>query len=127
MRKPRRDEGPDAGLPRHYLRACLALLVGEAPAHGYEMLSQITELGLAGTDPGGLYRTLRTMESDGLVESYWQDSSAGPLRRTYRLTPIGADWLERWAGVLAESHRHVSVYLRRHSRMDEYATSEGAP
>ncbi len=105
---------PHGGLPRNYLRACLLLLIGEAPAHGYELLEQIGQLGLATVDPGGLYRALRVMEKDGIVESWWEHSAAGPARRTYRLTNEGYEWLHAWAGALRESHRYLSSYLDRY-------------
>ena len=77
------------GLPRTYLRAVLLVLVGEGPTHGYELLEATRRYGIRLTDPGGLYRTLRTMERDALLESWWQDSSSGPPRRTYVLTGAG--------------------------------------
>ena len=107
-------EEPQGGLPRNYLRASLLLLIGEAPAHGYDLLDQIAQLGLRSVDPGGLYRTLRVMEDDGLVASSWEHSSAGPARRTYRLTDEGVEWLHAWAGALRESHRYLSAYLARY-------------
>ena len=107
-------EEPQGGLPRNYLRACLLLLIGEQPAHGYDLHEQISQVGLANVDPGGLYRALRVMEQDGLVQSWWEHSSAGPARRTYRLTEDGVEWLHAWAGALRESHRYLSLYLQRY-------------
>ena len=112
-------EEPQGGLPRNYLRASLLLLIGEAPAHGYDLLDQIAQLGLRSVDPGGLYRTLRVMEDDGLVASWWEHSSAGPARRTYRLTDEGVDWLHAWAGALRESHRYLSAYLGRYDKISD--------
>jgi poly-beta-hydroxybutyrate-responsive repressor len=95
----------------------LLLLIGEEPAHGYDLLEQISQLGLGKVDPGGLYRALRVMERDGLVTSYWEHSTAGPARRTYQLTDEGTEWLHAWAGALRESHRYLSVYLQRYDRI----------
>ena len=119
-------EEPQGGLPRNYLRATLLLLIGEAPAHGYDLLEQVAQLGLGKVDPGGLYRALRVMERDGLVRSSWEHSSAGPARRTYELLPDGTDWLHAWAGALRESHRYLSIYLGRYDRIIErYAAPAG--
>ena len=107
-------EEPQGGLPRNYLRASLLLLIGEAPAHGYDLLEQIAGLGLHTIDAGGLYRALRVMEGDGLVASTWKHSASGPARRTYRLTDEGRDWLHVWAGALRETHRYLSSYLDRY-------------
>ncbi len=114
-------EEPQGGLPRNYVRACLLLLIGEAPAHGYDLLEQIGKLGLRSIDAGGLYRALRVMEADGLVHSEWQHLGPGPARRTYELTEDGREWLHAWAGALRETHRFLSSYLSRY----EGLTHEG--
>jgi poly-beta-hydroxybutyrate-responsive repressor len=107
----------------------LLLLIGEAPAHGYELLEQIAGLGLHTIDAGGLYRALRVMEGDGLVASTWEHSSSGPARRTYRLTIEGGEWLHVWAGALRETHRYLSSYLHRYDDIVRSAEAQtlGAP
>jgi poly-beta-hydroxybutyrate-responsive repressor len=115
----RRGEEPQGGLPRNYLRASLLLLLAETPAHGYDLMEQIANLGLRNVDPGGLYRALRVMEQDGLVESQWEHSSSGPARRSYRLTDEGTDWLHAWSGALREGRRFLSAYLARYDRLAE--------
>lgn len=102
------------GMPRSFLRPMLLLLLAERHSHGYELLEQVTGLGLERTDPGGLYRTLRAMEQDGLVTSWWEQSESGPARRSYRLTEDGLDWLHASAGALREVTRHLHGYLDRY-------------
>jgi PadR family transcriptional regulator, regulatory protein PadR len=110
------------GLPRNYLRPALLLLLAEAPAHGYDLLEQVGELGLERADPGGLYRTLRAMEQDGLVASWWEHSQSGPARRTYTLTDEGTDWLHAWAGSLRVAHRVLGDFLGRYDIVAGKAT-----
>lgn len=105
---------PPSGLPRSYLRPCLLLLVAERPCHGYELLEQISDLGLERADPGGLYRALRAMEQENLVHSWWEHSTSGPARRTYQITDEGLDWLHAWAGSLRQVHRALGQYLDRY-------------
>ena len=126
MRSKRLDE-PQGGLPRNYLRATLLLLLGEAPAHGYDLMEQIARLGLRTIDAGGLYRALRVMEQDGVVTSWWEHSASGPARRTYRLTDEGREWLHAWAGALRESHRYLSAYLARYDRISDPAAADVTP
>ena len=102
------------GLPRGYLRACLLLLVAESPTHGYELLDRVCDLGYAKRDPGALYRSLRGLEEEGLVESWWEPAASGPARRRYRATPAGQACLEYMAEVLATSNQRLSAYLQRH-------------
>jgi PadR family transcriptional regulator PadR len=125
--KNRNLDDAQGGLPRNYLRASLLLLIGETPAHGYDLLEHIKDLGLANVDPGGLYRALRVMEQDGLVVSWWEHSTAGPARRSYRLTEDGAEWLHAWAGALREGRRFLTAYLDRYDAISELPTAELAP
>lgn len=105
---------PPSGLPRSFLRPCMLLLLTEEASHGYDLMERLDELGIEQTDPGGLYRTLRAMEQEGLVRSWWEPSDAGPARRNYTLTEEGLDWLHAWAGSLRETRRLLGRYLERY-------------
>jgi PadR family transcriptional regulator, regulatory protein PadR len=106
-------DGP-VGLPRNYLRPCLLLLLSEGSSHGYDLLEQLPALGHTRADPGGVYRSLRAMEQEGLVVSTWEDSPSGPARRTYDLTDEGREWLHAWAGSLRLVHRSLGTFLERY-------------
>lgn len=116
------DEAP--ALPKSFLRPCLLLLLREQPAHGYELLDRLRQLGFAGDDPGGLYRALRTLEGDGLVYSAWQSSRAGPDRRIYELTRAGMEELHRRSKALVRARATLDVFL---SRYTEFVALEDAP
>ena len=102
------------GLPRNYLRPCLLLLLAEGTAHGYELLAQMGSLGIERVDPGGLYRSLRAMDEEGLVRSSWAPSASGPARRTYTLTDEGREWLHLLAGSLRDVARALETYRTRY-------------
>lgn len=101
------------GLPRAFIKSCLLLLIAERPGYGYDLLAGLAELGMPDADAGGLYRTLRSMENDGLVSSKWDNSQIGPRRRVYSLTAEGMDWLYAWAGAHAETRRILGSFLNR--------------
>jgi len=114
-----RNETPDpleevrGGLPRAFIKSCLLLLIAEKPGYGYDLLAGLAELGMPDADAGGLYRTLRSMETDGLVSSKWDNSQIGPRRRVYSMTEEGMDWLYAWAGAHAETRRILGSFLDR--------------
>lgn len=114
MTSKRDIEELGAGLPRNFVRSCLLLLVAEEPAHGYDLLDRLATLGVVGADAGGLYRILRSMEQEDLLESEWETSEAGPARRTYRLTEEGMDWLHAWSGAHTETIRILRTFLDRY-------------
>lgn len=95
--------------------AALLLLLRERKAHGYDLLEQLPELlGDERVDVGNLYRALRALEEQGLVESEWDDTVSGPAKRTYTLTAAGLEALERWAASLAETRTRIDRFLERH-------------
>ena len=114
---------PEPPLPRNFMRACVLLLLREAPAHGYDLLERLRAFGFTVADPGGLYRALRAMEQDGLVHSAWEPSANGPDRRIYEITRAGMEDLHDRAGALAETHLMIDRLL---SRYEEFVALQPA-
>jgi poly-beta-hydroxybutyrate-responsive repressor len=115
-----RDSG---ALPRHYLRPCLLLLLAEGPSHGYDLLEQVRRLGIAGAEPGGLYRYLRSMEKEELVSSWWEPSQAGPARRTYALTDAGYGALQDSVDSVRDVRQLLVDLLDRYDSLHESQVS----
>ena len=105
--------------PRNYLQACLLLLIAESPTHGYDLVERLAELGLPGVDSGAVYRALRALNRDGLLESWWEEDGPGPVRRRYRLSDPGAASLEAWAGTVGDSASCLNSFLARHRELQE--------
>ena len=77
----------------------MLLLLAESPAHGYELMERLKALPEApNADRGHLYRTLRRLETQGLVTSTWQVPQAGAARHTYTLSANGLQALDAWTG-----------------------------
>jgi PadR family transcriptional regulator, regulatory protein PadR len=103
-----------AALPKGFLRPCLLLLLREEPTHGYDLLERVQSLGFDGSDPGGLYRALRSLEKEKLVRSTWEPSENGPDRRTYAITRAGMEELHRSAKAIAAGQETVDAFLGRY-------------
>ena len=102
-------------LPKNFLRPCLLLLLREQSAHGYELLERLPPLGFNRDDPGRLYRALRALETDELVQSVWEKSTSGPDRRMYELTPKGMEELHDSAKALMANDEILRMFLDRYS------------
>lgn len=113
----RGHESSALGSPRNYLRPCLLLLLAEGASHGYELLDQLAELDLDRPDPARLYRALRAMDEEGLVQSSWEPSGVGPARRIYALTTEGREWLHLLAGSVADVVRSLETYQQRYATL----------
>ena len=95
----------------------LLLLLRERSAHGYDLLEELPALtGEERVDMGNLYRVLRALEEDGLVQSEWQADAPGPAKRTYELSPQGSRLLDEWAAALRRSRERIDVFLDRYEK-----------
>ena len=74
-------------------------------------------------NPGTLYRTLRQMEKNGVVESKWETSKGRTGAPVYSITDAGEAYLDFWADALEQYRRNVDVFFRmytgRSSRKDK--------
>ena len=107
-------EGGQLPLPRNFLRPCILLLLRESPAHGYDLLERLGAFGFTGSDPGGLYRALRALESEGHVRSAWGPSETGPDRRTYEITRSGMESLHEYTKGLERTGEIIGAFTSRY-------------
>jgi PadR family transcriptional regulator, regulatory protein PadR len=84
---------------REMLIPYVLLAVSLQRAHGYWMEEYLRGLGFL-IEMSTLYRTLRQLEKDGLLNSGWEPGPSGPARRVYCLTDAGRAWLDVWASAL---------------------------
>ncbi len=117
-------DAPTPLLPKNFLRAGLLLLLRESPAHGYELLERLRAFGYEGSDPGGLYRSLRALEDDGFVHSAWETSDSGPDRRIYELTRSGMEQLHAQAKALVATSDVLESFLSRYREFVALPRSE---
>lgn len=101
-----------AGTPKNFLRPCTLLLLDEQPAYGYELRGRLRPF--VGCETGAIYRTLNTMEDEGLVRSSWERSATGPRRRRYELTDDGREMLSSWAAELRALSQLIGGFLDRY-------------
>lgn len=68
------------------------------------------------TSEGTIYPLLSRLRREGLVETTWRESDAGPPRRYYRLTDAGRRALGEFAG----------EWVRFRTAVDRLLAEEGA-
>ena len=74
-------------LKKGVLTLCVLALLNRRDSYAYEIASTLADAIDMGE--GTIYPLMRRMQSDGHVESYLVESSAGPSRKYYRLTDAG--------------------------------------
>ncbi|MCU0522851.1 MAG: helix-turn-helix transcriptional regulator [Anaerolineae bacterium] len=98
-----------------FLDPALLLLLKQAPAHGYTLLSRMPEFGLEFLAPTVIYRALREMEVDGWVASTRDEAETqGPPRRVYALTPLGQEVLRCCVEHLRGTQQVIEYVLALH-------------
>jgi poly-beta-hydroxybutyrate-responsive repressor len=85
--------------------AILSVLnISDEEMHGYVIVQALAKSPMFGgtkPDATGVYRTLKQMETDGLVTSQWDTSKQGPAKKRYTITEKGITCLGRWVDTLA--------------------------
>ena len=97
--------------PRNWLVPVILLSLREWNSYGYELMERASAFGFEAMNPGTLYRTLRQMEKEGIVESSWETSRGGPARRMYTITDAGEAYLDFWAEALEQYRRNMDTFF----------------
>jgi poly-beta-hydroxybutyrate-responsive repressor len=109
--KEREFRGVEAR-PRNWLVPVILLSLREWNSYGYELMERASAFGFEAMNPGTLYRTLRQMEKEGIVESSWETSRGGPARRMYTITDAGRSYLDFWAKSLEQYQHTMDNFFR---------------
>ncbi len=111
-----RTGSPETFLPLKPVVFEILLALGDGDRHGYAILQQIeaNSGGVVRLETGPLYRHLKKLLQDGLIEE--SDRRPGPgeddeRRRYYHLTPLGA-------GVLAAEARRLAGLVAAAEALD---------
>ena len=103
---------------RLLLRPLLLFQIIQGPVHGYNLLERLAEYGLADINPSLIYRALRNMELDGLIESRWEETeSMGPPRRIYTATPKGRRFVALKMHELEATRDQIDKLLAAYARI----------
>jgi PadR family transcriptional regulator, regulatory protein PadR len=87
-----------AQMRRGVLPYCVLAMVRDKELYGFELVQALSRIDGMVTGEGTIYPLLARLRRQGLVETTWQESAAGPPRRYYRLTPAGREALADFAG-----------------------------
>lgn len=106
---------PCSSILSSILAPALLLLIAEGNGkHGYELGPALEILGLDVSIEGGrLYRHLRGLEKEGLVESRWDTETQGPARRVYSITEKGLDSLQASVASVDSASRSLTHLAER--------------
>ncbi len=100
-----------------FIEPAVLLVLRDSPGHGYELLEQLQALMPSERiDMGNLYRILRSLEREGLVDSTWHDQAPGPAKRIYVITQSGRRVLTQWVGAFRKIELQIADFRKRYEQ-----------
>jgi len=101
----------DPQLLKGVLPMLVLRLLADEESYGWELVSRLQRAGLTDIATGTVYPVLSRLEREEQVSSRLVASTAGPARKYYRPTPVGAAELVRAAEGWAALSRTVAGVL----------------
>ena len=86
-----------AQMRRGVLPYCVLAMLGDTERYGFELVHALGEVDGMVTGEGTIYPLLARLRRQGLVETSWRESDAGPPRKYYRLAEPGREALAEFA------------------------------
>ena len=100
--------------------AFLLLFLTEGDSYGGKLLQKCEEeLPINPIDSAILYRTLKTLEKEGAVESYLDRSDQDKLIKMYKITTVGKRKLEDFQIDIEEKMKNLSFFLTKYKKWKE--------
>lgn len=102
--------------PQRYVQPSLLMALSKGDSYGYQLIQTIGDYGFLRGDapPGMIYRHLRQMDEEGLVESKWDAEGDGPAKRVYAITPEGSEILEAWILHMERQRDRLDDFIKRY-------------
>ncbi|GAB6180856.1 hypothetical protein JCM14036_21750 [Desulfotomaculum defluvii] len=100
------------------IEAQLLLLLQLKSSHGYELIQRLNDADftIGEVDPATIYRHLRRMDKEELVNSRWETGPSGPGRRLYTITKNGEALLSQWVVNIQEQKEKLSNFLKTYEQ-----------
>jgi PadR family transcriptional regulator PadR len=98
---------------RGSIEYCVLALLETEDRYGFDITRELASAGGLVTSEGTVYPLLTRLRNDGLVDTYWKDSTEGPKRRYYRITKVGRQALESFIAQWKPFRDSVDAILAR--------------
>lgn|SRR5690625_2531998 len=93
---PNRAGSAEAQLRKGVIELCVLALLQDQELYGFELAKSLSKFDGLVTSEGTMYPLLARLRRDGYVATSWRESSEGPPRKYYALTPDGSLALARF-------------------------------
>ena len=97
---------------RGTIEYCVLALLRKEERYGFDIVKELEQVEGMVAGEGTIYPLLARLRRDGLVTTSWEESSSGPPRRYYRLSPRGQraldEFVVEWERFRSAVERFVS-------------------
>lgn len=99
--------------------AFLLMFLTEGESYGGKLLQKCEEeIPVNPIDSAIIYRTLKKLESDGAVESFYDATGEKPVKM-YRITDAGEKMLERFHEDIEDKIRNLTFFVTKYQQWKE--------
>ena len=117
-RKSMNIENAKSQMRKGMLEYCVLLLLKHRPSYASDIIQQLKAAELLVVE-GTLYPLLTRLKNDGLLCYQWQESTQGPPRKYYALSPEGEKFLEGLDASWTELANTINYLKNIHPKMIE--------
>ncbi len=99
-------ENTKAQMRKGILEYCILAILQNGEAYPSDIISELKEAKMIVVE-GTLYPLLTRLKNAGILTYRWEESSSGPPRKYYSLTPVGEAFFQELAKTWKELHTAV--------------------
>lgn len=113
-------------IPRGQLPIIILSTLFECDKYGYEIINDIKQKsdGKLVIKQPSLYSSLRRMEEQGLISSYWRDSELGGRRHYYSITDYGKKYADKWQTDFVSTQNSFNKLLNKNGKPETKKAEE---
>jgi PadR family transcriptional regulator PadR len=116
-------ENTQTQMRKGILEYCILSIISRGEIYASDIISELKNANLLIVE-GTLYPLLTRLKNNGLLTYNWQESTSGPPRKYYTLSPAGAEVLKRLDTTWEELSYSVKTALKGRKMTNSNKTSE---
>lgn len=94
--------------------AFVLLFLAEESTYGLDLLNKLnSNLDNNSIDSAAIYRSLKDLESQEMVKSYWNTSDSGPAKKYYSITEDGLEKLKEYNNDIVLRIKNLNLFIKK--------------
>jgi len=102
----------NAQMRKGVLELCVLSVISDREVYTSDILASLKEAEMLVVE-GTVYPLLTRLKNDGLLKYRWEESTSGPPRKYYSLTPEGTTAFEKMRGHWEKLNQSVNRLLKK--------------